>query len=273
MPLRLGLLADPQYAPLKPWRTRFFSHSLWKVARAIETFNQEPLDLCVTLGDLIDCRLESYGHILPLFADLRHAHHFVLGNHDFLVEPHELALVPGLLGRSERRTSFSVEGWQILIVDGTEIATYSTAAGTTERDHAEARLAALVAARALQAKPWNATMSEEQLRWLEQELTTADLEGRRALVLGHYPVYPPNDHNLWDDRRFVELVTAHRSFVAYLCGHNHVGNYGSIDGRHFINLKGMVDTPDETAFAIVEIDDDRLVIRGFGREESRSLDI
>ena len=33
----------------------------------------------------------------------------------------------------------------------------------------------------------------------------------------------------------------------------------------------MVDTPDSSAFAIVEIAGDRLEIQGFGREPSRSL--
>jgi hypothetical protein len=33
----------------------------------------------------------------------------------------------------------------------------------------------------------------------------------------------------------------------------------------------MVDTPDENTFAIADIFEDRIEIRGFGREDSRSL--
>lgn len=273
MALRIGIMADPQYAAIPTWGTRHFTASLDKVRAAIEVFNQEPLDFCVTLGDLVDRDRASFGQVLPLFDRLRHDHHFVLGNHDFLVEPEELAAIPALLGRTERWSSFAIGQWRIIIVDGTEIGVFSTPKGTPEHEAAKSKLRSLVKAKALQAQPWNATMSEGQFRWLDQELAAADREGQRALILGHYPVYPANDHNLWDDQRFVAIVTAHPSFVAYLNGHNHVGNHGQVDGRHFVTFKGMVDTPDQSAFAIVEIDGDRLEIRGYGREESRSLAI
>ncbi len=59
--------------------------------------------------------------------------------------------------------------------------------------------------------------------------------------------------------------------IAYFNGHNHAGNYVERDGIHYVNFHGMVDTPDSSAFAIVEIAGDRLEIQGFGREPSHSL--
>jgi len=46
-----------------------------------------------------------------------------------------------------------------------------------------------------------------------------------------------------------------------------------LNGTHVVNIKGMVDTFDENAFAIVEVHADRMEITGFGREESRVLSL
>jgi hypothetical protein len=58
--------------------------------------------------------------------------------------------------------------------------------------------------------------------------------------------------------------------IAYLNGHNHAGNYAERDGIHYVNFHGMVDTPDSSAFAVVEIAGDRLEIRGFGGKAARA---
>ncbi|MNS45618.1 hypothetical protein D3C72_780920 [compost metagenome] len=92
------------------------------------------------------------------------------------------------------------------------------------------------------------------------------------IVLCHYPVYPENAHNMWDAPRILELLGAHPSVVAWFNGHNHEGNYGVLGHTHFVNFKGMVDTPDQNTFAIADVFADRIAIRGFGREEDRVLE-
>jgi hypothetical protein len=69
------------------------------------------------------------------------------------------------------------------------------------------------------------------------------------------------------------MLTGYDNFVAYFNGHNHAGNYGETGGKHFLNFKGMVDTPDTTAYSIVEVYGDRIEVRGVGREENRTLKI
>ncbi len=87
----------------------------------------------------------------------------------------------------------------------------------------------------------------------------------------HWPVYPPNAHDCWDRERIITLLTAHEHVAAYFSGHNHAGNFGTLEGCHFLNFKGMVDTETENTFAIVEIWADRIEVHGFGREDSRTL--
>jgi hypothetical protein len=101
----------------------------------------------------------------------------------------------------------------------------------------------------------------------------AQAAGEKVIVMGHYPVFPANEHNMWDSERVVELLTGFDNFVAYFNGHNHAGNYGEVNGKHFLNFKGMVDTPAETAYSVVEVHADRIEVRGFGREANRTLKI
>ena len=53
-------------------------------------------------------------------------------------------------------------------------------------------------------------------------------------------------------------------------GHNHGGNYAQLGKIHFLTLKGMVDTT-TTAYAVIEVHDDRLELKGFGRQKDRTL--
>lgn len=99
----------------------------------------------------------------------------------------------------------------------------------------------------------------------------AEAKGGRVIVQGHYPIYPKDQHNMWDDARLVELFTSHPAFALYMNGHNHAGNYGQIGNQHFVNFKGMVETAAATAYSTVEVYDDRIEILGKGVEESRTL--
>ncbi len=44
--------------------------------------------------------------------------------------------------------------------------------------------------------------------------------------MNHYPIHPPSEHGMWDSERIVELLASSSNVVAYLNGHDHVGNYG-----------------------------------------------
>ena len=67
------------------------------------------------------------------------------------------------------------------------------------------------------------------------------------------------------------LVSRHRHLVAWFNGHNHTGNFGLHDGVPFVNLKGMVETADTSAFSTLALHAERLILTGQGREISREL--
>lgn len=272
--IRFGVVADPQYAPVPPANNRYYANSLWKLSEAIEVFNAEPdLQFVVTLGDIIDRHWESYSHILPIYDRVRHPNLFVLGNHDFEVAPDYLASVPRALGLGRRFYDFGVGGTRFIVIDGNDVSLFANPKDSPKYRLAVETLQAMKERGEPNAQEWNAGLGEEHYAWLEQTMDRAEAAGEKILVMGHYPVYPKTKLSMWGAERFVKLVSARRSFLAYLNGHDHAGNYGTFAGKHFVNFKGMVETATETAYAIVTLHPDRIEIEGFGTEPSRSLTI
>ncbi len=271
--IRFGAIADPQYAPLPPnlQLNRYFAKSLEKLDEAIAVFNAEDLSFVVTLGDLVDRGFENFGAVLARYAPLHHENILLPGNHDFLVAPEELSQVHARLSMPAPYHHFSRCGLRFVVIDGNEESLFATPEDTPAHKRAHARLKALETAGAANAQSWNGGISQEQAAWLANVLSDAAAADEKVVVLGHYPLYPPNDHNLWDWQQLVDLFERSGNVVAYLNGHNHAGNLGRHGTTWYVNLKGMVDTERENAFAIAEVFADRLVITGFGREESRSL--
>ena len=91
-----------------------------------------------------------------------------------------------------------------------------------------------------------------------------------VMIFCHFPVFPKNGHNLWNDNVLTDLLARYTCVAAYVNGHNHAGNYGQRDGIHYLTLKGMVDT-EESSYSVIEVYADRLVVKGFGRETNRDL--
>ncbi|MEO3434156.1 metallophosphoesterase [Inquilinus sp. CAU 1745] len=268
---RFGLVADPQYAPVPPKGTRYYGNSLWKLSEAVEDFNGRDLEFVITVGDVIDRHFESFDHLLPIYGRLEHPAYFALGNHDFDVAADYLASVPDRLGLEARYYDFEHESWRFIVLDGNDLSLFANPERTERHAASVAMLDALTAQGAVNAKRWNGGLGEEQLRWLEDRLEASRAAGERVIVLGHYPLYPEDQHNLWNAEAVTELLGRFDNVAAYLNGHNHAGGYGELDGVHYVTFQGMVETATENAYAVVDVHADRLEIDGEGREEDRTL--
>jgi len=273
---RFGVIADPQYAPVVPNLTlkRYYANTLWKLSEAIDVLNKEDLSFVVTLGDIIDRHWESYSHVLPLYDKLKADRFFLLGNHDYSVAPEFLSSVVRTAGMTRAFYDFTGGGYRFVVLDQNELTQFANPVGSARHKLAGEKLAALQARNLINAQPYNGAMSDAQFTWLEGVLGKAQAAGEKTIVMGHYPVFPFSlEDNLLDDARLVETLGRFPNVVAYFNGHHHAGNYGEIGGKHFVNFAGMVDTPDTSAFSIVEIYADRIAIRGHGREPNRTLKI
>ena len=270
-PVRLGLVADAQYADVPAQGSRHYRASRARLAAAVDDFAALPLAGCVHLGDLIDRDWESFAPMLAILGGSRHRWHHVLGNHDFDVREEEKAKVPALLGVPARHASFDLPGWRCLLLDTNDVSRYAHPAGSPARAGAEAELARLTAARVRQAKPWNGGVGAAQLRWFEGECAAARREGRRVLVLSHHPVWPTGDHCAWNAEEVLAAVDRQPNVAVWLNGHHHAGAPGERRGIPYVTLRGMVETADTTAYAVATLHADRLVLEGRGREPSREL--
>jgi calcineurin-like phosphoesterase family protein len=270
---RFGIVADPQYAPVVPnlKSNRYYANSLWKLSEAIDVMNKQELQFVATLGDIIDRHWESFSHVLPLYDKLDHPNVLLLGNHDYDIAAEYLDSVLRTTGLEKAYYDFAGGGYRFIMLDGNDVSLFAPPKDDPRREVAAKRLDELKAAGAANAQTWNGSLGDEQFAWLEATIKKADEAGEKVIVMCHYPVYPANEHNLWDADRIVELVTKSKNVVAYFNGHNHAGNYGELAGKHFVNFKGMVDTPDTTAYSVVEVYPDRIEIIGYGREGNRTL--
>ena len=267
----IGLVADAQYADVPDKGTRFYRASIGKLGAAVEHFNRTDLAFCVHLGDLIDREWRSFDEITRPLSASRHRWHQLLGNHDFDVLDTEKPRVPERLGMKWRYGAFDHGGLRFVVLDTNDVSTYAHPAGAPERAAAERELARLQAAKVRQAKPWNGGVGVEQLAWFDRELTAARKNGQRVIVFAHHPVWPDNDHNVWNAPEVLTVLDRHPHVVAWLNGHNHAGAFGERSGLPFVTLKGIVETAAATAYAIARVLPDRLVLEGQGREPSREL--
>ncbi|MEO1224562.1 MAG: metallophosphoesterase [Pseudomonadota bacterium] len=269
--VRFGVIADPQYAPAPPRGSRYYANSLWKLSEAVDAFNQEDLAFVVTLGDIIDRHVDAYTHILPIYERVETDNLFVLGNHEYDVASDYVTTVPSFLGMDERYYDFAVNGVRFIVIDGNDLSLFANPEGTPRHEASVAMYDAMVAADQVNAQTWNGGLSDEQLAWLEDRLDAAQAAGEQVVVLGHYPLAPEDIHNLWNYEDVVALLGGYDNVMAYLNGHNHGGHYGVADGVHYVTVEGMVETAAETAYAIVEVHTDQVVIDGFGRVTDREL--
>lgn len=269
--IRFGVIADCQYADAPSTGTRFYRRSLEKLRRAVDEMNSRDLDFVIHLGDFIDRDFTSFDRVLPIFQGCRAPTYHVLGNHDFAVADALKARVPEKLDLPQTYYQFACRGWRLIVLDGNDVSLQAHGKGSPAYRAAARMLERLQATKAPNAQSWNGALGRVQLDWLEAALDQADQAGERAIVFCHFPVYPPSEHNLWNANDVMEILQRHASVVAYLCGHNHAGNYAMKDGIHYVTMPGMVETPNTTAYAVIRAAAHQLVIDGRGRVNRREL--
>jgi predicted phosphodiesterase len=270
----IGIIADVQYCDHEAAYNRYYRKSGEKLSEAINTLNRYEPAFFIDLGDLIDRDFSSIEPMLKVYQQAGARVYRVLGNHDFSVNDAHKPEVPARLGLdASAYYDFSYLGWRFIMLNGNEVSTFAHTADSEETAEAERMLDQLRQQNAVNAQPWNGGISPRQVRWLKSRLDEAARQGQRVMVANHFPVYPKDPHNLWNDEEVVVLLLAYPQVVAYLNGHHHAGNYGRKSHVHFLNFKGMVETENENSFALLEVHPDHLLVKGFGREESRKLTI
>ncbi|MBT5185312.1 MAG: hypothetical protein HOH19_07600 [Kordiimonadaceae bacterium] len=265
-PFSIGAIADCQFADQDYVGKRYYRQSPAKLNKAVIHLNKLNLDYVVHLGDFIDTDFQSFEKLLPITNRLTHPLYHVLGNHDFSVADNKKKQVPEKLNMPARYYSFKHKGWRFIITDGNDVSMHGWAKNSSQYAQAVEAHKNQYADR----ETWNGALSETQIKWIKSELEQAEEADEKVALYSHFPIYPTNEHNLWNDNDILKLVSSFNVVKLWLNGHNHDGNYDEYKGIHFLTLKGMVDTK-ETSYSTIEFGENKILVRGFGRQESMVL--
>lgn len=269
--IKFGLNTDIQYCNCPTSGSRFYSYSSRKTRQALDSLNGMNLSFILHTGDLIDRDVHSFDSILPLFKKVKTPCYFAYGNHDYNVPDTMKDSLNAIHGQKNNYFSFKVQDWNFIILNTNDISTYSNAANSTQAQLSDSIISTLRNTGRKNILPWNGGIGSEQMNWLTNTLSTAQLNNEKVILFGHHPVYPASPDNALNDIEIVRLLEKYPCVKAYFCGHHHAGNFASNNNINYINLTSVVDTPDSTSFARVELTSETMFIHGYGRENSRKI--
>jgi len=268
-----GVVADVQYGDCPSVGSRYYRASLKKLAECVREFNAKKVEFAIQLGDFIEQDFAAFDAVLPIWNRLDMPKYHVLGNHDLSgVQDQQKNAVVAKLGMKSRYYSFKVNGWRFVVLDGNDVSVLGVfpREGNPRYEEGLAMQKRVAKMNKPNTPDWNGGIGSEHIAWLKAELQKASGAGEKVILFSHFPVFPPNVHNLWNEDEVLRVIESNQCVVAYVNGHNHAGNYAERNGVHYLTLKGMCET-DETAYAIVEVHGDHLNLVGYGREPGRIL--
>jgi len=268
--LSFGVIADVQYCESRSYGSRFFSKSLTKLDAAINDLNKSNIDFIVNLGDLIDRDFKSYEPVMQILEKSDNSIYHVLGNHDFTVKRRYRKNVRDKLTGDETYYSFTKYGFRFIMLNTCEISNYYGPVLSAIK--ARMIVDKLKSKGCQNAFDWNGEMSKKQIEWFKSELAEARDRDEHVMIFSHHTIEPAGPHNVFNREEILEIVSDYDNIIAWFCGHDHSGSYSCSHNIHFVTMKGMVETPDKTSWAIVEIYNNRLWIKGKGMEISRILE-
>ncbi len=267
--VRFGLVSDVQYCECEASANRYYKQSINKLREAVNDLNREELNFIISLGDLIEMDSESFSDIMPVLDSARAKVYHVLGNHDFNVEPKEKKNIFSRMETGPGYYSFDIESFRFIVVNSNDISTYSPFRSNIKI--AEQLIRDIYTEGGVNSFEWNGGIGRKQLDWLKDELSEAKRLNMKVIVFSHHPVWPESIHNILNYKEILSILDNYDHIIAWFCGHNHQGGYGNYNHVHCVNFKGMVDTPDLNAYSVVEIYENKIWIKGRGREKSQIL--
>jgi hypothetical protein len=270
--LKVGLVADIQYAETVPYKDRFFKNGLLKLDCCIQHLNLHRLDFAINLGDSIDQGFQHFGPVLDRFDKMTIPAYHLAGNHDFEVEDFAKEKVLTRLGLPAcGYRAFTVGKHRFLMLNSNAESLHAYPKDHKCYHEATEKLKELEKKGYVYANFWNGGLGHQQLQWMEEQLQMSRKAGEKVMIFCHQPFYPEDRHNLWDTEDVLQMISNYDHVIAWFCGHNHDGNYGLWNHCHCINIKGLVETEKKICGAVAEIEENVISIKGFGREPDRLL--
>lgn len=269
--IKIGLIADPQYADKDTRGSRFYRNSLDKLDSAVSAINREEVDFTVMLGDLVDAGPKDLAPALLRLEKLKEPVYNILGNHDY-VDVEDGAHLYKSYKMPNPYYAVEKGEWLFILLNTNELSEYSTRAGSGQREAWKNLNDVLKTEKRSNDQPWNGGISITQLKWMEKQLRKAQSASKKVIVFTHHPLYPENGLEALNNREILTLIEKYSVVKAVISGHHHPGNFASYKGIPMITLEGMIETSDENAYGVLELDEHQLDLHGEGRMTSRKID-
>ncbi|MBI1390304.1 MAG: hypothetical protein GC154_17835 [bacterium] len=256
---RIGIVTDPHYADVDTRGTRHYRDSLEKMIECVDELNAQGAEFLVEIGDLKDqddkpdekATLAYLTRIETMLAKFQGPRYHVLGNHDMdsLSKEQFMSRIENS-GIEGARTyySFDRNGMHFIILD----ATFNGDGTPYDRGN---------------FKWTDANIPTEELNWLREDLQSSDSP---AIVFVHQLLDGEGDVYINNAAEVREILEESGKTLAVFQGHHHPGQYNRINGIHYYTLKGMVEGAgrENNSFAIVEINPDKIIVKGYKRAVS-----
>ncbi len=260
--LRFGLVGDIHFGPPTGFdgKLRKLGDQAAELTREfVARMNEAKPELVINLGDVVEDQsreedLARYAEFLRIMAGLKCEVLHLAGNHDLR------KLTEGDLRRL----------WQV------DYGLYHS----LDRGGFH-----LVVLSALHRDELFIELPEEQAAWLERDLGGARLP---TIVFLHHPLAEMNlRQNRWFERnpelclprdreRVRRILEASGKVAAVFSGHAHWNHLGVVGGIPYVTLQSLTENLDDDfpgraarAFALVDLDPDRILVRVFGEEPAR----
>ncbi|MGW8123609.1 metallophosphoesterase family protein [Roseivirga echinicomitans] len=265
--IRFGLTTDSHYADRENAGTRYYRDSIDKMNEFVAVMNREKVDFVTHLGDFKDEDLNKEAtDTLRYLETLERAYgkfngprYHCIGNHDVdsITKSQFLSNIENTgIDKSKSYYSFDKNGFHFIVLD----ANY----------HADGRDQFYK-----EGADWqDANIPEVQYNWLQQDLENNELP---TIVFCHHPLYefskPDAKFHVNDYHKFQQLFEVSGKVLAVFQGHVHEEAHTEINGIHYVTQLGMVDYEglENNSFAIVEIDDQAIHIKGYKRVGNQTL--
>eukprot|EP01124_Arcella_intermedia_P017951 TRINITY_DN24931_c0_g1_i1.p1 TRINITY_DN24931_c0_g1~~TRINITY_DN24931_c0_g1_i1.p1 ORF type:complete len:298 (+),score=66.06 TRINITY_DN24931_c0_g1_i1:33-926(+) len=287
---RFGLFADAQYSEIEDdvKKHNNYKDALRKIDKGFEFWRGfKDLKFGFQLGDIINGRNQPESgedSLVELDAvlNLIKSHspvpvHHVVGNHCLSIpKPKSFFLEKLGLASGGYYVSHNLEGFKIIVLDGTDIGVMSNPEGSPKYKEALEWLANFPPN---EERPymvdWNAAIGKDQIEWLTTQLDLSRKDKEKVIILCHYPTLTSKRHKLWNKDEILHLLENYQDVVvAYITGHYHKGDYKKQGKIHHLTLNALLTArPDSTAFAVVEVQPNGLNIKGSGDIKDIFLEI
>ncbi|EAQ40921.2 metallophosphoesterase [Polaribacter sp. MED152] len=267
---KIGIIADCQYCDCEIKWDRYYKKSPQRLKDAVTELNKDSLNYTIHLGDFIDQKMASLDSILPTWHKLKSNTYHVLGNHDFDVGETNKEKIISKLDLKNRYYSFSKSDWRFIVLDGNDLSFYGSTT-KTKKQQTDSLYNLLKDKNLPYVKKYNGGLSKTQLNWVKTELEEAKAKNQNVGFYCHFPIYPIDQHNIWNREQFLQIIKAYKNVKFFFNGHNHAGGYEMVNNVHYLTFKGMVDTENTSAFAKAKFTKDTIFIQGYEREPSRKL--